>query len=83
MIVTDSALDGSGGLWLAGSASSLYRGALPVAGQAVGSAAVAEELELSNVAYSSVRHWEKTPAGDDELAPRVAPLAEDHGITSL
>lgn len=70
---------GSG--WLALPAVST--GALPVAGQAVGSAAVAEELELSNVAYSRMRHWEKTPAGDDELAPRVAPLAEDHGITSL
>ena len=49
MIVTVLALDGSGGLsgWLA-----LPADCLPVAGQAVGGAAVAEELELGNVAYS-------------------------------
>jgi len=49
---------------------------VPVAGQAVGGAAVAEELELSNVAYSRACCTGRTAlAGDDELA--VAPLAED------
>ena len=67
MIVTDSALDGSGGLsgWLA-----LPADCLPVASQAVGGAL------LGYVAYSrACCTGRTTPAGDDELA--VAPLAED------
>ena len=67
MIVTDSALDGSGGLsgWLA-----LPADCLPVASQAVRGAL------LGYVAHSRVCCTGRTtPTGDDELA--VAPRAED------
>ena len=66
MIVTDSALDGSGGSgWLA-----LPADCLPVASQAVGGAL------LGYAAYSrACSTGRTTPAGDDELA--VAPRAED------
>ena len=67
MIVTDSALDGSGGLsgWLA-----LPADCLPVASQAV------RGTLLGYVAHSRVCCTGRTtPTGDDELA--VAPRAED------
>ena len=67
IIVTDSALDGSGGLsgWLA-----LPADCLPVASQAVRGAL------LGYVAHSRVCCTGRTtPTGDDELA--VAPRAED------
>ena len=73
MIVTDSALDGSGGLsgWLA-----LPADCLPVASQAVRGAL------LGYVAHSRVCCTGRTtPTGDDELA--MAPRAEDqHELTS-